>query len=101
MDDSLVEKLADDSFDPLTLTREELVGGIRRLTVANVATPVLCGSSLQNMAVQPLMDAIISYLPGPDERNIQVYVLFRGRAEMCMFEGGTSLTLPTHSGLWP
>lgn len=75
MDDCLVEKLSEDSFDPLTLTREELVGGIRRLTLANLATPILCGSSLQNMAVQPLMDAIVSYLPGPEERNIQVYVM--------------------------
>ena len=74
MDDHLIEKLADDSFDPLTLTDEELVGGIRRLTLGNLATPILCGSSLQNMAVQPLMDAIINYLPGPSERHVDVYV---------------------------
>ena len=73
MDDLLIERLSEDTFDPLTLTQEELVAGMRRLTTANVATPVLCGSSLQNMAVQPLMDAIIRFLPGPLERTIQVY----------------------------
>lgn len=72
MDDQLIEKLSDDSFDPLTLTQAELLGGIRRLTVANLATPILCGSSLQNMAVQPLMGAIVNYLPGPQETPIQV-----------------------------
>ena len=75
MDNQLIEKLSDDFFDPLTLTQEELVGGIRRLTVANVATPIFCGSSLQNMAVQPLMDAIVSYLPGPQEKPVHMYVL--------------------------
>ena len=72
MDDGLIEKLSDDSFDPITLTQEELVGGIRRLTLANLATPILCGSSLQNVAVQPLMDAIVSYLPGPHEKSVKV-----------------------------
>ena len=74
MDDLLIEKLSDNSFDPLTLTQQELTGGIRRLTVANLATPILCGSSLRNMAVQPLMDAIVTYLPGPHEKPVQVCV---------------------------
>ena len=74
MDDQLIEKISDDSFDPLTLTHEELMGGVRRLTTSCMATPIMCGSSLQNTAVQPLMDAIVSYLPGPTERPIQVYI---------------------------
>ncbi len=73
MDDQLIEKISDDSFDPLTLTHEELMGGVRRLTLACLATPIMCGSSLQNTAVQPLMDAIVTYLPGPAERPIQMY----------------------------
>ena len=72
MDDQLIDRIADDSFDPLTLSHEELEGGIHRLTKACLATPLLCGSSLQNVAVQPLMSAILSYLPGPEERRIAV-----------------------------
>lgn len=69
MDDQLIEKLSD---DPLTLTHEELAGGICRVTKACLATPLMCGSSLQNVAVQPLMDGIVSYLPGPLERPLHM-----------------------------
>lgn len=76
MDDQLIDKISDDSFDPLTLTEEELAGGIRRLTKACLATPLLCGSSLQNTAVQPLMLAIVDYLPSPMERRLLMYNCF-------------------------
>ena len=72
MDDQLIEKIAEDSFDPLTLTCRELMDGIRRLTSSCLATPLLCGSSLQNMGVQPLMSAIVTYLPGPPERPMHM-----------------------------
>ncbi len=42
-----------------------LVGGIRRLTLARELVPVLCGSSLRNKGVQPLLDAVVAYLPSP------------------------------------
>lgn len=70
MDEKLIEKVADDLFDPLTLTDVDLMGGIRRLTGSCSATPLLCGSSLQNVAVQPLMEAIVTCLPGPIERAL-------------------------------
>ncbi len=43
----------------------ELKTAIRRATIANLATPVLCGSALKNKGVQPLLDAVIDYLPSP------------------------------------
>lgn len=70
MDDELEEVLADQSFDPISLQQDQLKAGIRRLTLACSATPVLCGSSLKNVGVQPLMNAIIDYLPAPAERNV-------------------------------
>jgi len=42
-----------------------LRGGIRRATLGNRMTPVLCGSSLKNKGVQQLLDAVVAYLPSP------------------------------------
>ncbi|NKZ04698.1 elongation factor G [Actinomadura latina] len=44
---------------------EQLHAAIRRLTVASAATPVLCGSAFKNKGVQPLLDAVVRYLPSP------------------------------------
>jgi elongation factor G len=44
---------------------EELRRALRAATVAGKATPVLCGSSLRNKGVQPLLDAVVDYLPSP------------------------------------
>jgi len=43
----------------------ELDKAVRRATLANVLTPVLCGSALRNRGIQPLLDAVIDYLPSP------------------------------------
>ena len=43
----------------------ELRAAIRRATLANLVTPVLCGSALRNKGLQPLLDAVIDYLPAP------------------------------------
>ncbi|MBK6661722.1 MAG: elongation factor G [Thermoflexaceae bacterium] len=43
----------------------ELKGAIRRATLANLATPVLCGSALKNKGVQLMLDAVVDYLPSP------------------------------------
>ena len=47
------------------LTEEEIRYGIRRCTIENRMTPVLCGTSYRNKGVQPLLDAIVDYLPSP------------------------------------
>ena len=71
----LVEKVADldegvmEAFlENGDLTREELIPAIRRITVAGAFVPVLCGTSLRDKGVQPLLDAICRYLPSPDDR---------------------------------
>ena len=71
----LVEKVADldeevmDSYlENGDLTKEELDGAIRRLTLAGSFIPVLCGTSLRDKGVQPLIDAVCRYLPSPAER---------------------------------
>ena len=47
------------------ITEEELMKAIRKATIQVAITPVLCGSSYRNKGVQPLLDAIIDYLPSP------------------------------------
>ena len=42
-----------------------LRAGLRRGTVAGQLVPVLCGSALQNKGIQPLLDAVVDYLPSP------------------------------------
>ena len=70
--DKMVETLAenDDEIMELYLEGEEpsveqLHAGIRRATVAAKLTPVLCGTAFKNKGVQPLLDAIVRYLPSP------------------------------------
>ncbi len=47
------------------LTEAELRAGIRRATIASKLTPVLCGSAFKNKGVQPMLDAVVDYLPSP------------------------------------
>ena len=60
-DDVLMEKFLEGE----ELTMEELKQGIRKATIAGTMTPVLCGTSYKNKGVQPLLDAIVDYLPSP------------------------------------
>jgi len=46
---------------------EELKAALRRATIADKVTPVFCGSSLRNKGVQPVLDAVIDYLPAPSD----------------------------------
>ncbi len=61
VDDSLMEKYLEGE----EITVEELVPAIRRGTISMAFTPVLCGSAFKNKGVQPLLDAVVSYLPSP------------------------------------
>ena len=47
------------------LTVEEIKGAIRKATIACRITPVMCGSAYKNKGVQPLLDAVVDYLPSP------------------------------------
>ncbi len=51
--------------DPASLDRNELISIVRKATLSLRITPVFCGSSFKNKGVQPLLDAIVDYLPCP------------------------------------
>lgn len=60
-DDVLMEKYLGGE----ELTPEEIKGAIRKLTVNSELYPVLCGSAFKNRGVQPMLDAVVDYLPSP------------------------------------
>ena len=77
--DRLLEAVAENDEQMMELylegtepTEEQLVAAIRRVTIAGGATPVLCGTAFKNKGVQPMLDAIVDYLPSPvDVPSIQ------------------------------
>lgn len=70
-DEALLEKYL--GGDELSV--EEIKAGIRKLTVSSELYPVLCGSAFKNKGVQPMLDAVIDYLPSPlDVESVQGHV---------------------------
>jgi elongation factor G len=70
--DKLLEAIAENDDEMMELylegtepTEKQLVDAIRRATVASKITPVLCGTAFKNKGVQPMLDAIVDYLPSP------------------------------------
>src|SRR3954454_7894177 len=70
--EKLIETLADVDDDVMLkylegeeLSQEEIKAAIRRATIASKANPVLCGSAFKNKGVQPMLDAVVEYLPSP------------------------------------
>ena len=62
-DDELLEKYLSGE----EITDEELKAALRRATIANRLQPVICGSAFKNKGVQPLLDAVVDYLPSPED----------------------------------
>lgn len=74
MRERLVEQIAE-TDEELTvkylegeeISKDALMAALRRAVLRNEANPIFCGSSLRNKGVQPLLDAVIDYLPSPDD----------------------------------
>ncbi|HEY5853004.1 MAG TPA: elongation factor G [Aldersonia sp.] len=66
------EELLEKHFGGDELSIEEIKGAIRKLTVTSELYPVLCGSAFKNKGVQPMLDAVVDYLPSPrDVESVQ------------------------------
>jgi elongation factor G len=77
-DDELVELILEEA----EITPERLKQAVRKATLEIAMTPVLCGSSFKNKGVQPLLDAVIDYLPSPlDVPAVKGTELVRGSEE--------------------
>ncbi|GAI44872.1 unnamed protein product, partial [marine sediment metagenome] len=65
-DDALIEKYLGGE----ELTSEELRNGLRKAVANGSIFPILAGSALQNVGINPLLDAMVDYLPSPAEREV-------------------------------
>ncbi len=70
--DNLLETISENDDEMMAMylegeepTEEQLVAAIRRATLTSAITPVLCGTAFKNKGVQPMLDAIVDYLPSP------------------------------------
>jgi elongation factor G len=70
--DALLETIAENDDEMMVMylegeepTEEQLVAAIRRATLSSAINPVLCGTAFKNKGVQPMLDAIVDYLPSP------------------------------------
>jgi elongation factor G len=70
--DKLLETIAENDDEMMEMylggeepAQERLVAAIRRATLTSAITPVLCGTAFKNKGVQPMLDAIVAYLPSP------------------------------------
>lgn len=97
----MLEQLSsyDDDILELFLNNEEIPKGavlqaIRKATLSGEVLPVLCGAAYRNIAVQPLLDAIVQFLPSPlDKGKIEGENLLNGQIEMLPIAETASVTL--------
>ncbi|KAI9146549.1 P-loop containing nucleoside triphosphate hydrolase protein [Paraphysoderma sedebokerense] len=78
LDDELLEKFLEFE-DPLKVTEADLKSALKRVTMSGKGVPVFCGASFKNLGVQPLMDAVLDYLPSPIERGSVLAVDTKGK----------------------
>lgn len=90
-DDSLMEKF----FEAGTLTHEELVRGLKTAVNTGKVFPLVCTSGVANIGIQPLLDAVMTYLPSAAERTVKA--LDKSGAELEFTVGDGS---PTAVFVW-
>jgi elongation factor G len=90
-DDTLMEKF----FDAGTLTQDELIAGLRRGVAAGRIFPVLLTSATANVGMQPLLDAIVTYVPSPAERPLKARGADGEAVDIPTTDGG-----PTSAFVW-
>eukprot|EP00842_Homolaphlyctis_polyrhiza_P006082 jgi/Hompol1/6475/HPOL_002666-RA len=65
LDDEIVEVFLNCDADHMRVSAQDLRAACRRATIAGRAVPVFCGAAFKNIGVQPLLDAVVDYLPSP------------------------------------
>ncbi|MCL5808953.1 MAG: elongation factor G [Deltaproteobacteria bacterium] len=63
VDDAIAEKY----LDGVEISTDEIIAAIRKATISLKVVPIMCGSALRNRGVQPVLDAVVHFLPSPEE----------------------------------
>jgi elongation factor G len=63
VDDAIMDRVLTEGGEPLSV--DDIRAGLRRATLSLRGFPILCGASLKNRGIQPLLDAVVHYLPSP------------------------------------
>ena len=79
-----------------TITADDLRRALRRATIASEIVPVLCGSAFKNKGVQPMLDAVVDYLPSPLDVPPAIGTHHQGRGHRAQ-----APTTPSPSRPWP
>jgi elongation factor G len=61
------DKFADQYLEGSNIAAEEIMSAIRKATLSMKLVPVMCGSALRNKGIQPILDAVVAYLPSPED----------------------------------
>ncbi len=64
------EALLDEYLERGKLSEDQIIAGLRRATLDRTACPILCGSALKNKGLQPLLDAVVDFLPSPRDIGV-------------------------------
>ena len=90
-DDSLMEEIMENGYEGVA--EEKVIAAIRKGTLAEQFVGVFCGSAHVNKGIQPLLDAVVRYLPNPTEVKNTAYDLDNGEAEVVLESVDTKPTV--------
>ncbi|KAI8576971.1 hypothetical protein K450DRAFT_254476 [Umbelopsis ramanniana AG] len=95
LDENIVEIFFDEADgDHMKVSANDIKKSIRRVTIQGTAVPVLCGAAFKNIGVQPVMDAVVDYLPSPLDRPNAIATLNNGaKTEIALKETGKLVAL--------
>jgi elongation factor G len=96
----LDEKLADAYLAGAELGVPELRAAIRRVTLASRGVPVLLGSALRNKGIQPLLDAVVAYLPSPVDAGAVTGTRPDGESVVCAPDPGAAACALAFKQAW-
>jgi len=77
------EDLMNIFFEKSNLSFDNIVSGLRKRVISSDIVLVLCGSAFKNKGVQPLLDAVINYLPSPDDITFGKVIPLSGEKNLC------------------
>lgn len=77
------EKLMNVFFEKLDLPVEDIICGLRKRVISGDIVVVLCGSAFKNKGIQPLLDAVLHYLPSPNDVTFGKVIKVDGEKDLC------------------